>query len=202
MGWRSTLMVALAVGAVGFTAGRVFSQDAKPAGPSPEDMQKMMAELAKPVKQHEQIATTAGNWDNETTMWMAPGAEPTKTKGTSSAKSILNGLWLVGEHKGEMMGAPFEGFEVFGYDKETKKYFGLFVCSINTHPEIVWGTSDDDGKTITLVGEETQCMGMTYTPKWVIKNADTDHHTFEHWSKMAGSTEWTKEIEIHSTRRK
>lgn len=204
MGWRSTLSVAVAVGAVGFTAGRVFSQDAKPGdkAPSPEEMQKMMAEMAKPVKQHEQIAATAGEWDSDVSMWMAPGAEPMKSKGSMSSKIICNGLWMVGEHRGEMMGNQFNGHEIFGYDKEKKQYFGVFVCSMNTAPEVVWGTSEDEGKTITLTGGETTCGGMTYTPKWVIKNTDADHFTFEHWSKMAGTPDFVREMEIKSTRRK
>jgi hypothetical protein len=192
----------LTVAAVAFTAGRVYSQDKPPAPPSPEDMAKMMAEMAKPVKQHEQIAASAGEWDSECSMWMQPGAEPTKTKGSVSAKTVCNGLWSLSHHNGEMMGKPFDGYELFGYDKEKKQYFGVFVMSMGTAPEVVWGTSDDDGKTITLVGGEQQCMGMTYTPKWVIKNVDADHSTFEHWSKSAmTNNEYFKEMEIHSTRR-
>jgi hypothetical protein len=43
---------------------------------------------------------------------------------------------------------------------------------------------------------------MTYIPKWVIKNDDADHSTFEHWSKSAmTNNEFFKEMEIHSTRR-
>src|SRR5262245_8399739 len=204
MGWRSTVTVAVAVAAVSFTAGRVFSQDAKQGDKpmSPEDMQKMMDEMAKPVKQNEQIAATAGAWESDVSMWMQPGAEPTKSKGSMTAKSVCNGLWLLGEHHGEMMGKPFDGLEIFGYDKERKQYFGVWVCSMGTTPEVVWGTSDDDGKTITLTGSETTCCGMTYTPKWVIKNVDADHSTFEHWSKMAGTADFVREMEIKSTRRK
>lgn len=204
MGWRSTMTVALAVGAMAFAAGRVYSQDGKdaPKGPSPEDMQKMMDDMAKPAKQHEQIAASAGDWESDVSMWMTPGAEPTKSKGTISAKSVCNGLWALSHHGGEMMGKPFDGYEIFGYDKEKKQYFGVFVMSLGTTAETVWGTSEDDGKTITLVGGEQTCMGMTYTPKWIIKNVDADHSTFEHWSKSAMSNnEYFKEMEIHSTRK-
>jgi len=201
MQFRSAVMLSVVVGALAFVGGRAWSQDAKPAAPSPEDMQKAMAEMGKPAKQHEQIAASAGEWDSECQMWMQPGAEPTKTKGTVSAKSVCNGLWMLGHHGGEMMGKPFDGYELFGYDKEKKQYFGVFVMSLGTTPEVVWGTSDDDGKTITLIGGETTCGGMTYIPKWVIKNDDADHSTFEHWSKSAmTNNEFFKEMEIHSTR--
>src|SRR5262245_56720671 len=122
MNWRSATAMAVVVGAMGFAAGSVYSQDKKPAQPSESDMQKMMAEMAKPAKQHEQIAASAGEWESDVQMWMQPGAEPTKSKGSVSAKSICNGLWMVGRHGGEMMGKPFEGYELFGYDKDKKKY--------------------------------------------------------------------------------
>ena|SRR5215471_6355828 len=202
MNWKSAATLAVTVGAMGFAAGSVYSQDKKPAGPSDDEMQKMMAEMAKPAKQHEQIAASAGEWESDVQMWMAPGAEATKSKGTISAKSVCNGLWTLGHHTGDMMGKPFDGYEMFGYVKDKKQYFGVFVMSMGTTPEVVWGTSDDDGKTITLVGGECTCMGMTYTPKWIIKNVDADHSTFEHWSKSAmTNNEFVKEMEIHSTRK-
>jgi hypothetical protein len=205
MNWKSAATAALVVGAVGFAAGRGWSEDdkAKPQAPGADDMMKMMEEMAKPVKQHEQIAASAGAWESDISMWEMPGAEPTKSKGSITAKSICNGLFVMSEHKSTMFGKPFEGFEFFGYDKQQQKYFGVFVCSMNSAPEIVWGTSEDDGKTVTLIGSEQTCMGMTFTPKWVLKNVDADHVTFEHWSKSAMSNnEYMKEIEIHSTRKK
>ena len=55
MNWRSAVTVAVVVGAMGFAAGRVWSQDDKPKMPSPEDIEKMMVEMAKPAKRAEEV---------------------------------------------------------------------------------------------------------------------------------------------------
>jgi uncharacterized protein DUF1579 len=203
MGWRSTLSVAVAVGAVSFTAGRVFSQDTKPAAPSKEDMEKMCAEMARPVEQHKAIATGAGDWDCECNCWFeGPEGPATKSKSTFAAKSVLNGLYLMSEHKGEMMGKPYEGVAFTGYSKEKQKYVAVWVDSMSSTPMVLYGTADAAGKVITFEGEKMTMMGMTYTPRWIERHDDADHMTFEMWSKYEGAPDYVKEMEMKSTRKK
>src|SRR5262245_24223253 len=103
MGWRSMLIGALVVGAVGFTAGRVFSQDAKQ--PTQEEMAKMFAEMAAPAEEHKKLAALAGTWDCDMTH-LNPGGEAMKMKGVTTMKSAMGGLYVASEHKSEMMGKP------------------------------------------------------------------------------------------------
>ena len=198
MGWRSTLSGALVVGAVGFTAGRVFSQDAKM--PSKEEMEKMMAEMAAPAEEHKKLAAMAGTWDVEMTMF-EPGQEPTKEKGVVTSKSALNGLYVASEHKSQMGGKPFEGFGFDGYSKEKKKYFAFWADSMGSTPMLMWGT--EDGKTITYDGDvyDMGAMGQM-TPRVKMTHDDADHMTFEFWAKMGGAPEYAKMMEGKYTRRK
>jgi hypothetical protein len=185
-----------------FGLGRAWSDDKAGKMPSPEEMEKMMAEMAAPVEQHKTLAATAGNWDGEVTMWMDP-ANPTKSKGTSTRKVIGNGLYVVEEFKGEFMGKPFEGFGVHGYSKDKKQYVGFWCDNVSTTPEFMWGTPDASGKVVTYEGAEMTCAMGPYTPRWVVKYEDADHSTFEHWSKSAMSGgEFVKEVEVKSTRKK
>lgn len=202
MNWRSTLTAVLVVGAVGFTAGRVFSDEAEGKKmPGKDEMKALMAEMARPVEQHTKLAADAGTWDADVTMWM-PGEAPVLSKGVSTTKSILGGLWLHDEFKGEFDGNAFEGGTVLGFSKDKQKFFGLWVSSMGTNPEVVWGTADASGKVVTFDGEPMQCpMGM-YTPRWVCRHVDADHKTFEHWSKMEGTADYVKGLEIKYTRRK
>lgn len=198
MGWRSTLTAALVVGAVGFTAGRVFSQDAKM--PSKEEMEKMWAEMAAPAEEHKQLAALAGTWDCEMTHF-GPGAEPTKMKGVTTTKSVMNGLYIASEHKSEMMGKPFEGFGLEGYSKEKKQYFTFWADSMGSTPMLLWGKAD--GKTFTYDGDVYDCGAMgKFTPRIKMTHDDADHMTFEFWGKMDGAADYAKFMEGKYARRK
>jgi uncharacterized protein DUF1579 len=202
MGWRKTLMGALVVGAVGFTAGRVFSQDAAKKEMTEEEKMKAFMEMAAPAEENKKLAAMAGTWDCEMTNF-EPGKEPTKWKGTSSAASVLNGLYLATEYKGDMGGMPFEGRGFDGYSKEKKKYFTLWADTMGTTPMFLWGTADAAGKTITYDGDTYDCgpMGMM-TPRVKITHDDADHYTFEFWAKMNNAPEYGKMMEGKYTRRK
>jgi hypothetical protein len=201
MSWRSTVMVAVAVGAVAFTAGRVYSQDKAPKGPSPEEM-KSMAEMGKLAEQHKAMAADAGTWDAETTMWMSPDAPPMTSRAVSTSRSICAQHFMVDEFKGEFMGMPFEGLGVHGYSKEKGKYFGLWCDSMSSTPEIMWGTADATGKVITFEGAEMDSPMGKFVPRWVVTKVDADHSTFEHWSKYpAMGDDYHKEVQIKYTRR-
>ena len=206
MSWRSTVTVAVVVGAVAFTAGRVFSQDAKgpdaPKAPSPEEMQKMMAEMSAPAPEHAGIVAMAGTWDADVSMWMEPGAEAMKSKGVSKVTAINGGHYVMDQYESEFMGTKFTGLGVHGFSKEKKKYVAFWCDSMNTTPMTLWGTADASGKVLTFDGEPMTCPMGGFTPRFVQKNEDADHYTFEMWSKYEGMGDYVKEMEIRYTRRK
>lgn len=202
MSWRNTMSLAVAAAAVAFAAGRVLSDDTVPRKMSKEEMQKKMEEAARPAPQHQRFAEEAGTWDADVSMWMEPGAEVKKSKGVATAKAVLNGLWLDEEFRGEFEGKPFEGRTLVGYSKEKQKHFGVWVSSMGTTPEVVWGTADPAGKVITFDGDPVPCPMGTFTPRWIVRQDDPDHMTFEHWSKFEGASDYVKGLEIKYTRRK
>ena len=207
MNWRSTMIVGAAVGGLVVAADRVLSDDTTRGKPDAAEMQKKVEEAAKPAPEHQKLVDMAGTWDADVSMWMPAGAEGAqpeaiKSKGTATAKPILNGLWLDEEFRGEAHGKPFEGRTLLGYSKEKQKHFGLWMSSMQTTPEIVWGTADASGKTVTFEGDPVQCPMGTYTPRWIVRHDDADHMTFEHWAKFDGAPDYQKGVEIKYTRRK
>jgi hypothetical protein len=199
-GFKAT--AAFAVVGLAVAAGRVFSDDDVVRKPSKDEMSKMMAEAARPVEQHQKMAADAGTWDGQVSCWMDPKAEPTKSKASTTASSILGGLWSEQAVKGEMDGKPFEGRLLLGYSKEKQKYVGIWISSLSSTPEIVWGTSDASGREITFEGDPVTCPMGKFTPRWIVRRDDADHTTFEHWSKAEGAAEFTKGMEIKYTRSK
>src|SRR5947207_5656498 len=66
------------------------TSSAATAQPSADEMKQMM-ELAKLNENHKLLASMAGTWSYTVTMWMAPGAPPSKSTGTAVRKSIMEG---------------------------------------------------------------------------------------------------------------
>jgi len=203
MSLRNTLTAVFVVGGLAFAAGRVFSDDTTGRKmPSKEEMTKMMEEFARPVEQHAKLAADVGTWDADVTCWMDPSQPPMTSKGTNTATSTLGGLWLDEKFNGVVDGKPFEGRTLVGYSKEKQKYFGIWISSMGSTPEIVWGTPDATGDVITFDGDPVPCPLGTFTPRWVVRRGDADHMTFEHWSKKDGDSDYAKGMEIKYARRK
>ncbi len=77
-----------------------------------------------PSKEHEMMTSWNGNWDGDITMWMVPGAPPSKSKSMTENKMILGGRYQQAKHTGSFNGMPFEGMSTLAFDK-AKRYLFL-----------------------------------------------------------------------------
>ena len=95
----------------------------------------MMAEWAKyatPGAQHEMMAKSVGKWTVVTKMWMDPTQPPMETPGTCEVTSLLGGRYFQSVYKSMMMGQPFEGIALSGYDIYKQQYFGTWIDNMGT----------------------------------------------------------------------
>ena len=116
------------------------------------DMQEMMEvykKLAIPGAPHKALASMAGIWDAKSKYSMEPDQPAVESTGTCVQKMILGGRYLQQEHTGEMMGSPFNGINLIGYDNHTKKYVSTWIDSMSTGIYYFEGTASADGKVIT-----------------------------------------------------
>lgn len=176
---------------------------AKPAAAmSQDEMMKAWAAFATPGAPHKTLESMAGTWDVKTTMWMAPGAPPQETAGTSENRMILGGRYLEQRYEGTMMGQPFSGIGVTGFDNYRKKFLSTWIDSMGTGIMSMTGTADKAGKVITSWGTmEDPAQKRTMKAKTVVTLVDADHHTYESWHALPDG-KLTKDLEIHYTRRK
>lgn len=89
------------------------------------DMQSMMEvyeKLATPGPPHQLLESMAGIWHTKTRCWMEPETPPVESEGTCEQKMLLGGRFLQQVFNGDMMGIPFTGIGVTGFDNHTKKY--------------------------------------------------------------------------------
>ena len=101
----------------------------------------------KPGPEHEILKKMEGNWD----LVMKFGGM--ETKGTVTYKMDLGGLWLTGNLESELFGTKFQGKSLDSYDAGKKKYVGVWIDSMSTHPMLMEGTFDKEKKTLTMIGE-------------------------------------------------
>lgn len=167
------------------------------------DMQAMMdtySKLATPGEPHKQFATLAGSWTTKTKSWMEPNKPPTESTGSCEQKMLLGGRFLQQECTGEMMGQPFTGIGVSGYDNHTKKYVSTWMDSMDTGIFFMEGTASADGKTITQKGQYDDPIEGLMKLRTVTMIVDNNTEIFEMYGTGKKGKE-TKMMEIAYTRK-
>lgn len=93
---------------------------------------KAFMEFMTPGMQHQAMAEGAGKWKTSIKWWMDPKAEPNVTEGEVTAEMILGGRYLIEKHKSMMMGMPFEGMSLIGYDNTLGRFFNTWIDNMGT----------------------------------------------------------------------
>jgi hypothetical protein len=116
------------------------------------DMQEIMEiykKVGSPGEPHKVLAKLEGSWTTRSRGWMEPGKPPVESLGTCEQKLVLDGHYLEQTYTGDMMGAPFIGKNILGYNNHTKKYESIWLDSMSTAIYFFVGKGSRDGKTIT-----------------------------------------------------
>jgi hypothetical protein len=167
------------------------------------DMQETMEEykkLATPGEPHKLLASLAGSWTTNSREWMEPGKPPTESTGSVEMKMLLDGRFLHQEFTGSMMGQPYSGIGITGYDNLRKRYVTTWMDSMSTGMFTMEGTASADGKTITLKGQHADPGGGKMTHRAVWKIVDNNTQTFEMFGARQDGKEM-KMMEIAYTRK-
>ena len=104
-------------------------------------MMELWKKLGTPGEPHKQFASLAGSWTTQTKEWMEPGKPPMESPGTAEMKTLLDGRFLYQEYHSQMMGQPFSGIGIDGYDNLTKKYVTAWIDSMGTGIFFMEGTA-------------------------------------------------------------
>jgi len=165
--------------------------------PDHEAMMKAYVEMAKPGPAHQKLAGLAGTWTFTMTSYEDP-KNPMTSKGTATSAMIMDGRYLKDEATGDMMGMPFAGTGMTGFNNVTKMYEATWADNMGTG--IMMGTGlETDPNTITMNWAYTDPMtGKPTKVKTITKIVDANKHTFT-WYTMDGGKE-IKSFEIEYVR--
>jgi hypothetical protein len=169
--------------------------------PSQEEMMAAMMKAAAPGPEHQKLKMMEGKFKADVTAIMPDGKEE-KSAGTINNEMILGGRYLKNDYSGTMMGQPFKGCGLIGYDNMKKKYTMLWVDEMSTQMMLSEGTLDESAKTITATCTVDCPMDNTKkTMKSVVTLTDEDHHSYEMYEVGADGKE-TRCLSIKYTREK
>jgi hypothetical protein len=166
----------------------------------PQAMMEMYQKLATPGEPHKLFATLTGSWTTTTKEWMEPGKPPTESTGTAEMKMVLDGRFLQQEFTSQMMGQPFSGIGIDGYDNLRKRYVTTWIDTMGTGIFMMEGTASADGKTITLNGRHDEPGGGHMTHRAVWKIVDSNTQSFDMYGTHKHGKEM-KMLEIAYTRK-
>jgi uncharacterized protein DUF1579 len=176
---------------------------AKPAAQpmDPKAMEEMMAKLAAPGPNHERLKKLAGDW-NLTVKWTWDPSQPMQTtNSTSTITTLMDGRYCQEQSSGEMMGRPFQGMGLTGYDNVLKKYESVWIDNAGTGIMRSEGTADASGNVVNWTGEESDPMtGKLTKVRMVTRFLDDNHHVFEMYIKDPAGKEY-KSMEISYERK-
>ena len=125
----------------------------QPPQMTPEQKAEMEAYMkaGTPGAPHQALASSAGSYDLKMRSWQAAGAPPMEETGTATRAMTLDGRVLVEDVSSSMMGSPFTGHGMMGYDNVTGKYWSTWNDSMSTGLMVSEGTCDAQ-KSCTFTG--------------------------------------------------
>lgn len=161
--------LAATVAVVNAAAVQDKSRPQQPAG-----AQGGMPPMPKPTKEHEQLRSRVGTWEATMKMMGMPGAGPGDSKGTSVMR-MVGDFWVVEDFTGTVMGEPFSGHGVCGYDPNKKKWVSTWVDSMTDHLTVMEGTAEGPNK-VTYVYEGPSDSGAGMVKHRLTSDCkDNDH---------------------------
>lgn len=113
---------------------------------TPEQEAEMQAYMkaGSPSEVHKMLAHSEGTYDCSVKSWHSPG-EPMVETGTATRKMVMDGRVLIEDFSSSMMGMPFKGQGMHGYDNVTGKHWSTWIDSMSTGVMLSEGTCDAQG---------------------------------------------------------
>jgi hypothetical protein len=154
------------------------------------------------TQEHAVLKNDVGTWDATMKIYSVPGEEPAVSEATETNELLPGGIWLLSNFEGEIMGMPFSGHGVTGYDPVEKKYVGTWVDSMSPNMMRMEAEYDPATKTMTGYGEgRDPASGEMIKNKQISRTIDDDTRTFE-MLMPDGEGGYQKMMEVEYTRRK
>lgn len=161
-----------------------------------EEMLRKAETTGTPGEGHKALEHFTGAWKAEVKCWMDPGGTPNVSQATAKVNWVMNGRFLEEDFRGEMMGKPFRGRTVMGYDNIKQTFKSVWISDMQTSMFVTEGKGENGNKVLTLRGSAScGARGRTDTPmRVVLRVLGPDKHVFEMFDESRGENGKTMEI--------
>jgi len=149
--------------------------------------------------EHARLTAMSGIWDVEMTLWVQPGRPGLTTRGTSTIRPLLGGLFVEEQIDGTLNGAPFTTLAWTGFNTSTHQYEATRIASTNTIRIAETGGYDEKTNQFELKADYP-FAGDTWHQRTVIQQTSADTMTATSYLSFGTVPEW-KGVEIKYTRR-
>jgi len=151
-----------------------------------------------PAPEHARLTAMCGTWDVEMTFRFRPDGPAVPTKGTSTIKPLLGGLFIEETIEGTLNGTPFTTLAWTGFNTSTHQYEATRIATTNTARIAEAGTFDERTKQFELKADYP-LAGDTWHQRTVIEQPTPDAMTARSYLSFGSVPEWPA-IEIKYTR--
>jgi hypothetical protein len=147
---------------------------------TPEEKAEMeaYAKAGTPGPQHKLLAAMAGEYEIKVKSWHAAGSPPQEDRGTARRTMILEGRVLSEEISSTMMGQPYAGRGLTGYNNVTGKYWSTWNDNMSTGIVVTEGTCDNQMQNCAFTGSWVDPVKKTpirsrMTTRWTSPTTET-----------------------------
>jgi len=179
-----------------------FAQDASKLTPEQKATMDKMAKAATPGPQHEMFKKMAGEWTTSIKLQMDPSQPAQESQGAATITTLMDGRYCQEQATSQMMGQPFSGMGIYGYDNVLGKYVATWIDNMGTGIMSSTGTADASGKVIKW--DSTMSDPITGKPskeRMVETIVDDNHYTLEMYGTPPGAKKEMKTMTIAYTRK-
>jgi hypothetical protein len=149
--------------------------------------------------EHARLVSMCGTWDVEVTFWFQPGRPGVTTRGTSTIRSLFDGLFVEEKIEGSLNGAPFTTLSWTGFNSMTHLYEATRIASTNGMRIAESGGYDEKTRQFELKADYP-LAGETWHQRTVIQPVSNDTMVATSYLSFGQVPEW-KGVEIKYTRR-
>lgn len=149
---------------------------------------------------HDFLKKFVGDWGVKMTFWTVPGKPPVTSQATAKGEVRFGGRFLFVLFTGEMMGKPYEGQEIIGYDNLEKMFNIFYLDNTSTHVYVAKGVQEGD--VLSETGEMTDPLtGKKSAVHARTTFLDNDEYLYEQFLVQDDGNE-VKMMQLHCFRKK
>lgn len=185
-----------------FVSTPAHAADAPRMTPGQQAMMDKMAKAATPGPQHEIIKKMGGEWACTVHMQMDPSQPPQESHSTANITTLMDGRYAQEVASGQMMGAPFNGMGIYGYDNVIGKYVSTWIDNMGTGIMHSQGTIDPSGKVIHWTSTMSDPISGKPTVEHMVTTwSDDNHYMLEMYGTPPGGKKKMKMMTIEYARK-